>query len=150
MVRVFTTREDLASAVGADLGASDWVPITQERVDEFARATGDHQWIHVDPVKAADGPFGTTIAHGFLTASLVPVLNKQIFIIESRMGINYGLNKVRFPAPVRVGSSVRATAVIKEVNDLGDAVQVIVETTVHVSDSSKPAAVAETVVRYHF
>ena len=107
-MQVFTNRDQLIQAVGTELGTSDWLTITQEQVDLFAQATGDHQWIHVDRERAASGPFGGTIAHGYLTASLLPVLTQQIFKVEAKMGINYGLNKLRFPAPVPVGSSVRA------------------------------------------
>jgi acyl dehydratase len=148
-MKVFTNRDELMRAVGAELGSSDWLTITQERVDTFAEATGDHQWIHVDRERAASGPFGGTIAHGYLTVSLLPVLSHQIFKVEAKMGINYGLNKLRFPAPVRVGSSVRATSTLQEVTDVGEAVQLVVKTVVHVDGSEKPAAVAESVSRYY-
>ena len=114
-MQVFTNRDQLIQAVGTELGTSDWLTITQEQVDLFAQATGDHQWIHVDRERAASGPFGGTIAHGYLTASLLPVLTHQIFKVEAKMGINYGLNRLRFPAPVPVGSSVRATSTLQEV-----------------------------------
>jgi acyl dehydratase len=148
-MKVFTNREELKRAVGTELGSSDWLTITQDRVDMFAAATGDHQWIHVDPQRAANGPFGATIAHGYLTASLLPVLTQQIFKVEAKMGVNYGLNKLRFPVPVRVGSSVRATSALREMTEVGDAVQLVVNTIVHVYDSAKPAAVAESVSRYY-
>ena len=148
-MKVFANREELMQAVGTELGSSDWLTITQERVDTFAEATGDHQWIHVDRERAASGPFGGTIAHGYLTVSLLPVLSHQIFKVDAKMGINYGLNKLRFPAPVRVGSSVRATSTLQEVTDVGDAVQLVVKTVVHVAGSEKPAAVAESVSRYY-
>jgi acyl dehydratase len=148
-MKVFTNRDELMRAVGTELGSSDWLTITQERVDTFAEATGDHQWIHVDPERAASGPFGGTIAHGYLTASLLPVLSHQIFKVQAKMGINYGLNKLRFPAPVPVGSSVRATSTLQEVTDVGDAVQLVVNTVVHLDGSDKPAAVAESVSRYY-
>ena len=148
-MRVFTTFEELEAAAGEEIGTTDWVEITQERVNQFADATGDHQWIHVDEEKAKSGPFGGTIAHGYLTASLLPVLSHQIFKVEAKMGINYGLNKLRFPAPVHVGSSVRATSTLQEVTDVGEAVQLVVNTVVHVDGSVKPAAVAESVSRYY-
>jgi acyl dehydratase len=148
-MQVFTNRDQLIQAVGTELGTSDWLTITQEQVDLFAQATGDHQWIHVDRERAASGPFGGTIAHGYLTASLLPVLTHQIFKVEAKMGINYGLNKLRFPAPVPVGSSVRATSTLQEVTDVGDAVQIVVNTVVRVDGSDKPAAVAESVSRYY-
>jgi acyl dehydratase len=148
-MQTFTTRDQLVQAVGTELGTSDWLTITQERVDQFAQATGDHQWIHVDPARAAKGPFGGTIAHGYLTASLLPVLTHQIFKVEAKMGINYGLNKLRFPAPVPVGCSVRATSTLLELTDVGDAVQLVVNTVVRVDGSEKPAAVAESVSRYY-
>jgi len=148
-MQTFTTRDQLIKAVGTELGTSDWLTITQEQVDLFAEATGDHQWIHVDPERAASGPFGGTIAHGYLTASLLPALTHQIFKVEAKMGINYGLNRLRFPAPVPVGSSVRATSTLQEVTDVGDAVQLVVNTVVRVDGSDKPAAVVESVSRYY-
>ena len=148
-MRVFTSREELQQAVGTELGASNWLDVTQDRVDLFAEATGDHQWIHVDRERAAGGPFGGTIAHGYLTASLLPVLTQQIFKVEAKMAVNYGLNKLRFPEPVRVGSSVRAISTLQDVTDIGDAVQLVVNTLVQLKDSEKPAAVAESVSRYY-
>lgn len=137
-MRTFESVADLAAAAGEKVGQSDWVTITQEEVNLFADATGDHQWIHVDPERAAAGPFGTTIAHGFMTLALLP-----------RLAINYGLNKVRFPAPVPVGSRVRATSSLVGVEDLGNGtVQATVSTTVEVEGSAKPACVAESIVRY--
>ena len=109
-MRVFSTFEELEAATGEEIGTTDWVEIDQERVDQFADATGDHQWIHVDVEQAKDGPFGGTIAHGYLTLSLVPWLGSQVFALETPGAkLNYGVNKVRFPNPVRVGSRVRAT-----------------------------------------
>ena len=122
--------------------------IEQARVDQFAEATGDHQWIHVDPERAAKGPFGAPIAHGYLTLSLLPVLVSQIYVVQARMGINYGLNRVRFPAPVRVGSRVRATAQLKEVTEVDGGVQLVTSTVIEIEDGAKPACVAETVSRY--
>ena len=149
-MQVFTSLDQLKDAVGVELGFSDWLEISQERVDQFAETTGDHQWIHVDPERAASGPFGGTIAHGWLTASIIPVLTQQIYRIEAKMAVNYGLNKLRFPAPVPVGSSVRASSTFKEISDVGGAVQLLTATTVHIRDADKPALVAETVGRYYW
>ena len=149
-MRTFDSVADLASIKGQDIGESEWVTITQEDVNLFADATGDHQWIHLDQERAAAGPFGGTIAHGFLTLSLATVLVHDVFeVADASMGINYGLNKVRFPAPVPVGSRVRAKSSLVGVDDLGNgAVQATVSTTVEVEGSDKPACVAESVVRY--
>ncbi|MFH0245062.1 MaoC family dehydratase [Streptomyces sp. HK10] len=149
--RVFTSVDELRDAVGEELGTSDWLEIDQKRIDLFADATGDHQWIHVDPGKAAAGPFGTTIAHGYLTLSLLPVLVPQLIRVEGvRMGINYGVNKVRFPSPVPVGSRVRATARITEVSEVGeDRAQLTSLVTIEREGGEKPVCVAESVVRYH-
>jgi acyl dehydratase len=149
-MRTFESVADLASAAGETLGQSDWVTITQEDVNLFADATGDHQWIHVDPERAAKGPFGKTIAHGYMTLSLLPRLMHQVYTVDGvKLAINYGLNKVRFPAPVPVGSRVRATSTLGTVDDVGNgAVQAIVSTTVEIEGSAKPACVAESVVRY--
>ena len=149
-MQVFTSLDQLKDAVGVELGFSDWLEISQERVDQFAETTGDHQWIHVDPERAASGPFGGTIAHGWLTASILPVLTQQIFRIEAKMAVNYGLNKLRFPAPVPVGSSVRASSTFKDISDAGSAVQLVTATTIHIRDADKPAVVAETVSRYYW
>ena len=132
---------------GLELGPSGWQEIAQERIDLFAEATGDHQWIHVDPERAASGPFGGTIAHGYLTLSLLPMLNQQIYRIDGlTMGINYGTNKVRFPSPVPVGSRVRAGTEILEVNPNAQGAQAVVRTTIEVEGGEKPACVAESVV----
>src|SRR6476646_1447666 len=118
-MRVFTTLDEVAAAVGEELGTSEWVTIEQDRVDRFADATGDHQWIHVDVEAAKNGPFGGTIAHGYLTLSLVPWLGSQVFNLDTPGAkLNYGVNKVRFPNPVLVGSSVRAKVSVKEVTDI--------------------------------
>ncbi|WP_156721656.1 MaoC family dehydratase [Streptomyces apocyni] len=150
--RIFTSADELKVAVGERLGASDWLEIDQKRVDLFAEATGDHQWIHVDPEKAADGPFGTTIAHGYLTLSLLPTLVPQILRVDGvRMGLNYGTNKVRFPSPVPVGSRLRATGVLKEVVETADGgVQLTTAVTVEREGAEKPACVAESVSRFYF
>lgn len=140
----------LKSLVGQKLGVSEWVTVTQQQINSFAEATGDHQWIHVDPEKAAKGPFGGTIAHGFMTLSLLPRLMHQIYSVDGiKLAVNYGLNKVRFPAPVPVGAKVRAESSIVGVDDLGNgAAQVTVSTTIEIEGSPKPACVAESVVRY--
>jgi acyl dehydratase len=141
--------EELEGLVGQELGTSEWHEIAQERVNAFADATGDHQWIHVDPERAAAGPFGGTIAHGYLTLSLLPMLMSEIWNVEGvRMGINYGLNRVRFPAPVPVGSRVRATSALKELTQVDGGVQLVVETTIEVDGGSKPVCVAESLVRF--
>lgn len=149
-MRTFESIEELAACQGELIGHSDWVTVTQDAVNLFADATGDHQWIHVDPERAADGPFGTTIAHGYLTLAMLPQLMHQIYRLEGvKLAINYGLNKVRFPAPVPVGSKIRAETSVVEVADAGGgAQQVTLSTTVAIDGSAKPACVAESVVRY--
>jgi acyl dehydratase len=141
--------EGVQGLVGQHLGYSDWVTITQEQVNRFADATGDHQWIHVDPERAAkESPFGGPIAHGYLTLSLLPMLVPQIVEITGfRMGVNYGTEKVRFPAPVPVGSRVRAGATLDSATPLDGGVQIVVTVTVEVEGGTKPAMVATTVVR---
>jgi acyl dehydratase len=135
---------------GLELGPSEWQEVRQERVDMFADATGDHQWIHVDAERAAAGPFGGTIAHGYLTLSLLPEAAFGLMPVEDASGaINYGLNKVRFPAPVPVGSRIRTTFRIAEVDQVEGGVQVTTAATVEREGSEKPVCVAETVVRYY-
>lgn len=139
---------DMAALVGQDIGASDWVPIEQERINQFAQATGDHQWIHLDPVRAAAGPFGAPIAHGFLTLSLLPMLFESAFAVDDvRMGVNYGLNRVRFVSPVKVGSRVRGRFKLLTFEPLEGGAQLTVEATIELEGSVKPACVAETVSR---
>ncbi|PJM96212.1 MaoC family dehydratase [Streptomyces sp. CB01373] len=148
--RIFTSPDELRAAVGEPLGYTEWLEIDQKRIDLFADATGDHQWIHVDPEKAAAGPFGTTIAHGYLSLSLLPVFGPQLIEVRGvRMGVNYGTNKVRFPAPVPVGSRLRATAVITGVDEVPGGAQVTVAFTVEREGGDKPVCVAESVVRYY-
>ncbi|MDD4866647.1 MAG: MaoC family dehydratase [Mycobacterium sp.] len=149
-MRTFDSVAQLSAVAGKTIGQSDWVAITQEDVNLFADATGDHQWIHVDPERAAAGPFGTTIAHGFLTLALLPRLQHQIYAINGiKLAINYGLNKVRFPAPVPVGSRVRAQTSLVGVEELGNgAVQATLSTTIEIDGAPKPACVAESIVRY--
>ncbi|MFE3829363.1 MaoC family dehydratase [Streptomyces sp. NPDC059092] len=149
--RIFTSAEELRAGVGEQLGHSEWLEVDQKRIDLFAEATGDHQWIHVDPERAATGPFGTTIAHGYLTLSLLPALVPQVVRVENvKMGINYGTNKVRFPSPVPVGSRLRATAVLKDVAEAGGGVQITTLVTIEREGGDKPACVAESVSRYFF
>jgi len=146
-MRTFTTLADLEAAVGEELGVSDWLRIDQDRVDAFADATGDHQWIHVDPERAAAGPFGGTIAHGYLTLSLVPWLGSGVFALETPGAkLNYGVNKVRFPQPVPVGSRVRLRVTLAEVAAVPAGTQVVLRHVVEIEDAAKPACVAETVV----
>ncbi|WP_164860593.1 MaoC family dehydratase [Rhodococcus sp. X156] len=150
-MRTFHNADELIAAKGETLGTSDWVTIEQSRIDTFAEATGDHQWIHVDPDAAAQGPFGSTIAHGYLTLSLIPMLSWQAYSLEGvKMGVNYGLNKVRFPAPVKVGSKVRSTSVLSEVTEIGGGLQLVVTVTLEVEGGDKPVCVAETVTRVFF
>lgn len=142
--------DDLPHKVGEPLGTSDWIEITQDRVDAFADCTGDHQWIHVDVERATAGPFGGPIAHGFLTLSLAPALVGGLLQVGGiKMGVNYGLNKVRFVSPVPVGSKLRASGVLKEVSEVTGGVQVILEATFEVDGAAKPACVAELVFRYY-
>jgi acyl dehydratase len=146
-MRTFTDIDQLAAAVGADLGTSDWFEIDQDRVDLFADATDDHQWIHVDVDRATQGPFGGTIAHGYMTVSLIPALSSSIFSVETDgPRLNYGLNKVRFPNPVKVGSRVRAQATLAELTDVPVGKQLVVRYTIEIEGEEKPACVAETVV----
>ncbi|MHB9862851.1 MaoC family dehydratase [Streptomyces sp. YIM S03343] len=148
--RIFTSVDELKAAVGEQLEYTDWLEIDQKRIDLFADATGDHQWIHVDPGKAAAGPFGTTIAHGYLTLSLLPLFGPQLMRVEGvTMGVNYGSNKVRFPAPVPVGSRVRSTATITGVEEVTGGVQVTVAFVVEREGGEKPVCVAESVSRYY-
>src|SRR4051812_49020285 len=142
--------DELKGLAGKDLGHSSWLEITQERVNTFADATGDHQWIHVDVQRAKEGPFGGPIAHGYLTLSLVIPLFGEILRVDGvRMGVNYGLEKVRFPSPVRVGSKIRLAAKLVSVQELtGKSVQVAFDFTVEVDGSAKPACVARPIYRY--
>ncbi len=146
-MREFTTFEEIEAAVEEDLGTSNWVEIDQSRVDQFAEATGDHQWIHVDVERAKEGPFGGTIAHGYLTLSLVPWLGSQVFDLNTPGAkLNYGVNKVRFPSPVLVGKRVRAHVKVAGITDVSAGKQLTLSYTVEIEGESKPACVAETVV----
>ena len=139
---------DMRGLIGQEIAISDWVTITQERINTFAQATGDFQWIHVDPERAKTSPFKSTIAHGFLTLSLVPLFAQECIRMPSvKMGVNYGLNKVRFPSPVPAGARLRGRFAIKEVEDIQGGVQVTMLATLEVEGSAKPACVAESVSR---
>lgn len=145
-MRTFNGIDEVESAVGEHLGYSDWFPITQERVNKFAEATEDYQWIHVDPSRAAPGPYGGTIAHGYLTLSLLPVLGAQVMRVDGiSMTVNYGSNKVRFPEPVKVGSAVRAGAEVLSFERSSKGAAVVVRYTIEIEGATKPALVAETV-----
>jgi acyl dehydratase len=152
MPMVINGKDDLLSKVGQDLASSDWLEVTQERVDQFAEATGDHQWIHVDPEKAKAGPFGTTIAHGYLTLSLAPMLSWQAVSVDGvKMGINYGSNKVRFITPLKVGQKVRMNIKLASADPVEpNAVQAVFENTFEIEGESKPACIAEIISRYYF
>ncbi|CAM3590529.1 MaoC family dehydratase [Smaragdicoccus niigatensis] len=150
-MRIFTNADEMAAAVGEVLGTSDWFVVEQDRIDTFADATDDHQWIHTDPERAKTGPFGGTIAHGFLTLSLVPVFLAENFKVEGlKMAINYGLDKVRFPAPVPAGSKIRGTTTLVDVAVDGNSAQTKTLTVVEIEGGSKPALIAEQIGRYYF
>lgn len=149
MTTVFKTPFDLAASVGKSLGSTEWLLIDQPRINLFADATGDHQWIHVDPQRAKDGPFGACIAHGYLTLSLVNLFLPQLIDVQGiDMGVNVGLDKVRFPLPVKVGSRVRGTGELVSVEEIKGAIQSIVRVTVEIEGADKPACVADTISRY--
>ncbi|MEW2483491.1 MaoC family dehydratase [Mycobacterium sp. NPDC049093] len=148
-MKIFNGLDEFVAAAGSELGPTDWMEITQERVNLFADATDDHQWIHVDPERAAGGPFGGAIAHGLLTLSLLPHFTHQLYRVDNvKLAVNYGYNKVRFITPVRVGANVRARAAISDVAQLDGAVQATMTVTVEIEGSEKPAAVAESIVRF--
>ena len=141
---------NLQSKAGADLGVTDWMEIDQSRVDGFAEATDDHQWIHVDPEKAASGPFGTTIAHGYLTLSLVnKFLPQLIAVTEISMGVNYGCERVRFPSPVKVGARIRGRGEVISVEEVNGGQQVVVRITVEIENENRPACVVDTISRFY-
>jgi acyl dehydratase len=150
-VRVFGSVAELAEVeAGTHLGVSEWVTIDQGTIDTFAEATGDHQWIHVDPARAADGPFGRTIAHGFLTLSLLPRLVQQVYRVENvAMAVNYGLDKVRFIAPVPVGARIRVSSEVLGVEEAGGGLRVRLASTVELEGSDKPACVAHTIAQLY-
>ena len=150
-MRNFETLQELAALAGQPISTSDWATITQEQINQFAQATGDHQWIHIDPERAKDGPFGGTIAHGYLTLSLGPVLFPSIATVTGiKMGVNYGAGKVRFLSPVKVGSNLRLGAELTTLEDLpNNGAQVYMTFTFEIEGSEKPAAVAEIIFRYY-
>jgi len=146
---VFSGLAQFAAAEGTELGPTDWLVVDQPRVDQFAQATDDHQWIHVDPERAASGPYGGTIAHGLLTLSLLPHFMHDLYRVDNvAMAINYGFNKIRFITPVPVGSRLRAASKITAIAELSGGVQATLTTTIEVEGSDKPAAVVESIVRY--
>ena len=147
-MKSFEHLADLQPLVGQELGVSDWISVEQRRIDQFADATGDHQWIHIDPVRAAAGPFKTTVAHGFLTLSLLPEMSASAFEVrDTRMGVNYGLNRVRFPAPVPSGSRLRGRFKLLSYEPIDGGAQLTVEVTMEREGSPKPVCVAESVAR---
>jgi acyl dehydratase len=146
-MRVIDDVDELRGLIGELVGTSDWLEVTQERVDAFADATDDHQWIHVDPDRARSGPFGSTIAHGYLTLSLIPFLSTQVLVLRfGKARLNYGLNKVRFPSPLVVGSRVRDRVEVDSVVEVPAGTQVTLRHTLETEVSERPACVAETVV----
>jgi acyl dehydratase len=151
MTQIATGLDEIRALVGADLGATDWFEVTQDRVDLFADATDDHQWIHTDPERAAEGPFGGTIAHGYLTLSLlIPLFNELLEVRGVKMSVNYGLEKVRFPSPVRVGGKIRLLGTVDSVEDVaGDGVQMALTFTIEIDGGAKPACVAKALYRHY-
>lgn len=148
---VFDSADSVLSRVGQELGVSEWLNIDQARVNLFADATDDHQWIHVDPKRAKDGPFGATIAHGYLTLSLVSRFMPELLELRMRMGVNYGTDKVRFPAPVKVGDRIRAHALLVSADATKDGgIQANIRVTVEIENADKPGCVADTIARYYF
>ena len=151
MVAVFHSAEELRAAPGRESGPTDWITVEQSRVDAFADATDDRQWIHVDPARAAAGPFGSTIAHGYLTLSLVNLFLPDLVRVEgAKMGVNYGTDKVRFPAAVKVGARIRGRAQVLEATDVPGGVQVVVRVTIEIEGGDRPACVADTISRFYF
>ena len=151
MATVFENGDAILAAVGQKLGSSEWLTITQERVNLFADATDDHQWIHVDPLRAKDGPFGACIAHGYLTLSLVSSFLPQILTVRMKMGVNYGSDKVRFPSAVKVGARVRGSGELIAAEKTKDGgVQATIRVTVEIEGESRPGCVADTISRYYF
>ena len=151
-MKTFETLAELSSLVGQEVAMSEWLTVTQEQINLFAKATGDHQWIHVDPVRAQAGPFGVCIAHGFLTLALANLFLPQLVRYEGlRMGVNYGCDKVRFPAPVPVGARVRGQGLLTEAKALADGgVHMVVRITVEIENAPKPGCVADTISRLYF
>ena len=151
MSTLFNSAQQLLAAQGQDLGRTDWLLLTQERINLFAEASGDHQWIHVDPERAATGPFGACIAHGYLTLALANLFMPQLMQFANlAMGVNYGSDRLRFPAPVKVGSRVRGHGEILRVETLGDTLQAVVRISVEIEGSDRPGCVVDTISRYTF
>jgi acyl dehydratase len=145
-MRVFESLDEFKAAKGETLGPSEWITVTQDQINGFADSTGDHQWIHTDPDRAKDGPFGTTIAHGYLTLALLPRFAQSLYEVRGlKMGVNYGANKIRFPDPVPVDSRLRATATLKETSDIPIGTQAVIEFVVEREGGAKPACIAEVV-----
>jgi acyl dehydratase len=151
VVAVFHSAEELRAAPGREAGPTDWITVEQSRIDAFADATDDHQWIHVDPARAAAGPFGSTIAHGYLTLSLVNFFLPDLVRVEgAKMGVNYGTEKVRFPAAVKVGARIRGRAQVLGASDVPGGVQIVVRVTIEIEGGDRPACVADTISRFYF
>ncbi|MFJ4396813.1 MaoC family dehydratase [Pseudomonas sp. NPDC089396] len=151
MTTCFSNAQQMLDAQGLDLGVTDWLAVTQARIDLFAEATGDHQWIHVDPERAANGPFGACIAHGYLTLALANLFMPQLMRVENMaMGVNYGTDRVRFPAAVTVGSRVRGRGQVISAESVGSAVQLVVRISVEIEGTERPACVVDTISRYTF
>lgn len=151
MTTVFSSAQEVLDAIGQDLGATEWIELTQERINKFADATDDHQWIHVDPERAKTGPFGACVAHGYLTLSLANLFLPQLVEIRNmRMGVNYGCEKVRFPAPVKVGKRIRGRGEVVNVGKAGEGVQATIRITIDIEGETKPGCVVDTISRYYF
>lgn len=150
MPTVFKSGEEILAAVGQQLGASEWLTITQERVNLFADATGDHQWIHVDPERAKTGPFGACIAHGYLTLSLIATFLPQIVDVKMKMGVNYGCDRIRFPSAVKVGARIRGSGELVKAEKVEGGVQATIRVTVEIDGEKRPGCVADTISRYYF
>ena len=149
MTTIFKTPHELLDNIGKDLGTTEWLTIEQDRINGFADATGDHQWIHVDPEKAKDGPFGACIAHGYLTLSLVNYFLPELIDVQGiSMGVNVGLDRVRFPSPVTVGSRIRGRGEVVQVEEMKGGIQSVVRVTVEIEGAEKPACIADTISRY--
>jgi acyl dehydratase len=146
----FKSAEEIIAAVGKPLGASEWMTVTQERINLFADATGDHQWIHVDPERARTGPFGACIAHGYLTLSLIASFLPQIVDVKMKMGVNYGCDKIRFPNAVKVGARIRGVGELIKAEAVEGGVQATIRVTVEIEGEKRPACVADTISRYYF
>ena len=151
MTTVFSSAQEILDAVGKNLGETEWIELTQERINKFADATDDHQWIHVDPERAKSGPFGACVAHGYLTLSLANLFLPQLVEVKNmRMGVNYGCEKVRFPAPVRVGKRIRGRGEVISAEKAGDGVQATIRITIDIEGEAKPGCVVDTISRYYF